>query len=59
MGTVGGVWGVYQSDDAGATWTRINDDQHQFAGIGNMAADHNLHGRVYISGTGRGLLYRG
>jgi xyloglucan-specific exo-beta-1,4-glucanase len=59
VGTVGGVWGVYQSDDAGASWTRINDDKHQFAGIGGIAADHNLHGRVYIRGTGRGLLYRG
>ena len=59
VGTVGGVWGVYRSDDAGATWTRINDDQHQFAGIGTMAADHGQHGRVYVSGAGRGLLYRG
>lgn len=59
VGTVGGVWGVYQSNDAGATWARINDDKHQFAGIGAIAADHNLHGRVYIRGNGRGLLYRG
>jgi xyloglucan-specific exo-beta-1,4-glucanase len=59
VGTVGGVWGVYQSHDAGETWTRINDDDHQFGGIGTMAADHNIHGRLYISGAGRGLLYRG
>ncbi|WP_091720675.1 VPS10 domain-containing protein [Mitsuaria sp. PDC51] len=57
VGTVGGVWGVYRSDDSGATWTRFNDDAHQFGGIGVMAADQNVYGRVYLSGTGRGLLY--
>jgi len=57
VGTVGGVWGVYRSDDGGATWTRFNDDAHQFGGIGVMAADQNVYGRVYLSGTGRGLLY--
>ncbi|WP_458232347.1 dockerin [Roseateles sp. P5_E8] len=57
VGVVGGVWGVYRSDDAGATWTRFNDDAHQFGGIGVMAADQNVDGRIYVSGTGRGLLY--
>ena len=57
VGTVSGVWGVYRSDDGGATWTRFNDDAHQFGGIGVMAADQNLYGRIYVSGTGRGLLY--
>lgn len=57
VGVVGGVWGVYRSDDAGASWTRFNDDAHQFGGIGVMAADQNVHGRIYVSGTGRGLLY--
>jgi hypothetical protein len=57
VGVVSGVWGVYRSDDAGATWTRFNDDAHQFGGIGVMAADQNVYGRIYVSGTGRGLLY--
>jgi hypothetical protein len=57
VGTVNGVWGVYRSDDGGATWVRHNDDAHQFGGIGVMAADQNVYGRVYVSGTGRGLLY--
>jgi hypothetical protein len=57
VGVVGGVWGVYRSDDAGATWQRFNDDAHQFGGIGVMAADQNLPGRIYVSGTGRGQLY--
>jgi xyloglucan-specific exo-beta-1,4-glucanase len=57
VGTVGGVWGVYRSDDAGASWLRINDDRHQFGGIGLLAADQNVYGRVYASGGGRGLFY--
>jgi hypothetical protein len=57
VGTMNGVWGVYRSDDAGATWTRFNDDAHQFGGIGVMAGDWNTYGRIYVTGTGRGLLY--
>jgi len=57
VGVVSGVWGVYRSDDAGVTWTRINDDAHQFGGIGVMAADQNIYGRIYVSGTGRGVFY--
>jgi xyloglucan-specific exo-beta-1,4-glucanase len=57
VGAVQGVWGVYRSDDAGASWTRINDDAHQFGGIGLIAADQNVFGRVYLSGNGRGILY--
>ena len=57
VGAINGVWGLYHSDDGGATWTRFNDDAHQFGGIGVMAADQNVYGRIYVSGTGRGLLY--
>jgi hypothetical protein len=57
VGVVNGVWGVYRSDDAGANWTRFNDDAHQFGGIGVMAADQSIYGRIYVSGTGRGMLY--
>ncbi|MFL6697835.1 MAG: hypothetical protein ACJ8GJ_11750, partial [Vitreoscilla sp.] len=57
VGVVNGVWGVYRSDDGGATWKRFNDDAHQFGGIGVMAADQNIEGRIYLSGTGRGVLY--
>jgi hypothetical protein len=42
VGVINGVWGVHRSDDGGATWTRFNDDAHQFGGIGVIAADQNL-----------------
>ncbi len=57
VGTRGGVWGIWHSDDGGATWARFNDDAHQYAGIGVIAADWNTYGRIYFSGTGRGLIY--
>jgi len=57
VGTVNGVWGVWRSDDGGANWARHNDDAHQFGGIGVMAADQNIYGRIYVSGTGRGMLF--
>ena len=56
VGAMNGVWGVYHSDDGGATWARFNDDTHQYGGIGVMAADWNTYGRIYFSGTGRGLI---
>ena len=56
-GVIGGVWGVHRSDDGGQTWRRFNDDSHQFGGIGNLAADQNVPGRLYISGGGRGVLF--
>jgi hypothetical protein len=57
VGTINGVWGVYHSDDGGATWARYNDDTHQFGGIGTMAGDWNTYGRIYVGGNGRGVLY--
>jgi hypothetical protein len=57
VGTMNGVWGVFHSDDGGATWARFNDDTHQYGGIGALAADWNTYGRIYFSGTGRGIVY--
>jgi hypothetical protein len=48
---------VYRSDNGGASWTRFNDDAHQFGGIGHMAADWNTYGRIYFSGEARGVIY--
>jgi xyloglucan-specific exo-beta-1,4-glucanase len=57
VGTMNGQWGLYHSDDGGATWARYNDDTHQYGGIGVMAGDWNTNGRIYFSGAGRGLIY--
>lgn len=52
--------GLYWSTDEGATWSRINDDNHQFGGTGNgkfVYGDWNKYGRVYMSTLGLGVVY--
>ena len=59
-GVIGGVKGVYRSIDEGATWLRVNDDQHEYGGPGNgqfVMGDMNVYGRVYMSTVGRGIAY--
>ncbi len=56
-GQIGQVYGVYRSDDGGRDWTRINDDSHQFAWIGqDVTGDPRVYGRVYIATNGRGII---
>lgn len=57
IGTVGDVYGFFRSDDVGATWVRINDDQHQFGFTGVITGDPKVFGRVYVGSGGRGILY--
>ncbi|MRV72634.1 dockerin [Duganella sp. FT92W] len=57
VGVINGQWGVYRSDDGAATWRRINDDKHQYGGIGNLAADQSVPGRVFASANGRGVIF--
>ena len=57
-GTVGGVNGLFRSTNKGASWTRVNDNAHQFGGTTLVFGDMNVFGRVYMSGIlGRGLIY--
>jgi hypothetical protein len=59
VGAVATVHGVYRSDDEGASWVRINDDQHQYGWIGQhpIAGDPRIYGRVYLATDGRGIQY--
>ena len=54
----GGVRGIYRSTNAGTSWTRINDAQHQYASTGGaITGDPRVFGRVYLSTNGRGIVY--
>ena len=57
VGTVGGVYGTFRSDDVGASWTRINDDAHQYGLLGAITGDPRIYGRVYVGTEGRGIVY--
>ena len=56
-GTISNIMGFFRSDDAGATWIQINDDQHQFGGVNDITGDPRVFGRVYIATSGRGIVY--
>ncbi|MCU6498615.1 GDSL-type esterase/lipase family protein [Rugamonas sp. A1-17] len=58
-GSVGGVRGLFRSTDSGASWLRINDDNHQYGGPGDaqfVIGDANTYGVVYMSTAGRGIV---
>jgi hypothetical protein len=57
LGTVDSVPGFFRSDDQGVSWTRINDDQHQFATATYVAGDEGKYGRIYVGNNGRGIIY--
>jgi photosystem II stability/assembly factor-like uncharacterized protein len=56
-GSIEGITGVFRSDDAGTTWSRITDDAHQFGTIDVIAGDPRVYGRIYLGSAGRGILY--
>ncbi|HYA79077.1 MAG TPA: xyloglucanase [Candidatus Nitrosopolaris sp.] len=59
LGTINQLHARYRSGDAGQTWVRIDDDQHQFATADTpmIIGDPRIYGRVYITTGGRGVIY--
>ena len=56
-GRIGQLTALFRSDDAGLTWVRINDDQHQYGWINHVTGDPRMYGRVYFATGGRGIIY--
>jgi photosystem II stability/assembly factor-like uncharacterized protein len=56
-GKAGNLQALFRSDNAGESWVRINDDQHQYGGINHLTGDPRIYGRVYFGTGGRGVIY--
>ncbi|MFL6677041.1 MAG: WD40/YVTN/BNR-like repeat-containing protein [Burkholderiaceae bacterium] len=50
------VEGLFRSDDAGAHFTRIDDDRHRYGLLLSLAADPLEYGTVYLAPHGRGVI---
>ena len=57
VGTTAGATGILRSDDGGSTFTRIDDDAHQFGYTSHITGDPRVFGRVYLGTGGRGIVY--
>jgi sugar lactone lactonase YvrE len=55
-GRIGTTVGFFRSDDTGVTWTRINDNLHNFGYQNDLAGDPRVYGRVYLATSGRGVV---
>ncbi|KAF1692506.1 cellulase [Pseudoxanthomonas koreensis] len=56
-GEVGGVQGLFRSDDDGKRWVRIDDARHRFGSVRMLTGDARVPGRVYLATGGRGIIY--
>ena len=58
IGSKDALKGIWRSDDAGASWLRVNDDRHQYGTrFRCISGDPRVFGRVYVGTDGRGILY--
>ncbi|KAG8888156.1 hypothetical protein FRB98_008265 [Tulasnella sp. 332] len=56
---VSNVYGIFRSDDGGASWTQINDASHGFGSTSGviLVGDPRIYKRVYVGAGGRGIAY--
>lgn len=50
----------YVTEDGRKTWSRVNDDLHEYGGTGNggfIVGDYNVYGRCCFSTAGMGIIW--
>jgi xyloglucan-specific exo-beta-1,4-glucanase len=58
IGTRADLEAIWRSDDAGASWLRINDTDHEYGRrFRVICADQRVFGRVYVGTDGRGVIW--
>lgn len=57
FGKVNNLIGFYSSVDAGKTWLKINDSQHQYGYDAALVGDQSTFGRVYVGTHCMGIAY--
>lgn len=58
LGGKGNTYAIWRSDDAGASWMRIDDAGHEYGRrFRCIAGDPRVFGRVYVGTDGRGIVY--
>ncbi len=58
VGTKDNLTAIWRSDDAGRSWLRVNDEQHEYGRTYRcIAGDPRIFGRVYVGTDGFGIVY--
>jgi len=58
IGTRRELEAIWRSEDAGMSWVRINDAEHEYGRrFRVISADQRVFGRVYVGTDGRGIVY--
>jgi chitodextrinase len=58
VGWLNGVYGIWQSDDKGATWRQVGQfPLGSLDGVRTISGDPNMYGRIYVGFGGSGFMY--
>ena len=56
QGRLNGLEGLFRTDDSGNSWVRIDDPERRYGWIRVVMGDGQIHGRVYLGTSGRGII---
>lgn len=59
LGNIKGRHGLYRSDDAGASWLKLNGKEYGLANANRVEGDRNVYAKAYVGTSGRGVFVCG